>query len=340
MTGDYLVADLPSTAGPDSSTQPQLTLHAVSYRHGTWHDIDTLAEREAASPKALEDLKRGGLRRFSVLNRPVRADYVECVGETLKKGCVDPADVDAVVFFSTTFSEAEQDDVAELCRDLGMRHALPLGAFLGECTNFSSAILVAAALLGSLGRGTVVLLGADAIGDGDTPRLLDRNVSVFSDAIVSCVLQTEPANEGYVVEKLSHRFDSELVGLDADRDFIQLIDLFAKAMGHACDDVYASTGHGPEDFDHLVLPNLGISALKNYAAIARIPFARVETANIGRFGHCFAYDQLIKLDTLVVDGAVRHGERLLVVGAGANYLFSAMALRRHAPDAGAIGAST
>lgn len=338
MTAEHVVAGVASRAHPESSAPSTLTLRAISFRHGTWHDIDTLADSEAATPKTLEDLKRGGLRRFSVLRQPLRNDYVECVDETLKKGGIDPADVDAVVYFSTTFSEAEQDDIPGLCRSLGMRNALPLGTFLGECTNFSSAILVASTLIGSLGFRTVILLGADAIGDSHTPRLLDRNVSVFSDAIVSCAMQSGEAKEGYIVEKLSHRFDSELVGLDADADFITLIDLFSKAMGHVCDDVYASTRHGPEEFEHLVLPNLSISALRNYAAIARIPFARVETDNIGRFGHCFAYDQLIKLDTMAVDGAVKHDQMLLVVGAGGNYLFSAMALRRHAPGAEAISA--
>ncbi len=340
MTGEQMLAGAAPASDPEPSARSALTLHSVSYRHGTWHDIDTLAESEAAPRKALEDLRRGGLRRFSVLSGSLRNDYIECAGETLKKGGIDPADVDAVVHFSTSFSEADQDDIPELCRSLGMRNALPLGTFLGECTNFSSAILVASSLISSLGLHTVVLLGADAIGESQTRRLLDRNVSVFSDAIVSCVLQAGGAKEGYLVEKLSHRFDSELVGLDADADLITLIDLFAKAMGHVCDDVYASTGHGPEEFDHLVLPNLSISALKNYAAIARIPFARVETDNIGRFGHCFAYDQIIKLDTLAVDGAVSHDEKLLVVGAGGNYLFSAMALRRHSPQAGFIGGST
>lgn len=317
-----------------------LTLRAVAYRHGIWHDIDTLADSEAVPPQTLIELKRGGLRRFSVLNGSLRKVYVECVDETLKKGGIESADVDAVVFFSTSFLVAEQDDIPELCRSLGMRNALPLGIFLGECTNFSSALLVASSLIESLGLQTVVVLGGDAIGESGTPRLLDRNVSVFSDAIVSCVLQSGVPKDGYVVEQLAHRFDSELVGLNADADFMTLIDLFAKAMGHVCDDVYASTGHRPQDFDHLVVPNLSISALKNYAAIARIPFARVETDSIGRFGHCFAQDQLIKLDTLVTDGVVKHGEKLLVVGAGGNYLFSAMALRRHSPDLGTIGAST
>ena len=315
----------------DRPRPPAATLRAVAYRHGAWSDLEALAGTEGVTPASLQDLQRGGLRRYSVLEGGLREVYVDCVGETLARAAIDPADVDAVVYFSTSLSHAEEHDVAQVCRALGMRHALPFSSFLGECTNYSSALTVALSLIGTLGVRTVVLIGADSVGGTPVSRVLERNVSVFSDAVTSCVVQAGDVGDGYLIEGVSHRFDAELVGLTAEDDLLALLDRFAAAMGWVCADVRATSGWGSADVDHLVLPNLGVSALRNYAAVARVPFARVPTGNIGRFGHCFACDQLITLETLVDEDAVAPGDRVMVLGVGGNYLFSALALRRLGP---------
>ena len=80
----------------------------------------------------------------------------------------------------------------------------------------------------------------------------------------------------------------------------------------------------------LVLANLGVPVLRNYASVARLPFASVCTDNLARFGHCFGYDQLITLDALA--GSAEPGDRLLALGVGADYLFSAVTLTRTGPE--------
>lgn len=310
-------------------------LRGVSVRYGQWQDIDVLLQGDRVTPEGLAALKNGGLRRYSDIQVPVGSLYAEVLRETLDKTGVDPADVDAVVYFSSSFDAyQEQDDLAAACHDAGLTRAVPLGVFLGECTNYSSALLVASGLVDAHGFRTVMLLGADSMDEfrPGADRILGGNVAVFSDTVLSCLLDTG-GGPGFVLERVAHRFDSELVGLDSQRDLVKFIDRFAGALGGVCQDLYGATGLGPEDFRHLVLPNMALGVLKNYADVARISFDKAYTGNVGTLGHCWAYDQLITLDTLRADGAVQDGDRLLALGVGNDFLFSATALRWSGPPA-------
>jgi 3-oxoacyl-[acyl-carrier-protein] synthase-3 len=305
-----------------------VVLDGVSYRHGTWRDVAELVTAGLASPAQVESLTKGGLRRYSVIDEPVRRLYAECVSESLERAAVKATDVEAAILFSSTFSAYDDHaDIIELCHTLGMRNAMPLGLFLGQCTNFSQALMVAAALIRGQGLRSVLLVGSDALDESRGDRVLDGNRSVFSDTVVSCVVGGE-LSAGYALEHVDHATEPELCALDPQRNFLKIVDLFAKMLEGLCARTYATCGHGPADFSALVLANLTVPVLKNYAMAAGMKFARVPTANIGRFGHCFAYDQLITLGTLADEGNVHSGDLLHLLGVGANYLFSSTVVRR------------
>lgn len=306
----------------------RVVLGGVSYRHGTWHEVAELAGAGPVGQAQAAALLQGGLRRYSVLDGPVRRWYPECVAQSLEKAAVKATDVEAVLLFSSTFSAYDDHaDIIDLCHCLGMRNAVPLGLFLGQCTNFSQALMVAAALIGRQGLRSVVLVGSDALDENRASRVLDGNVSIFSDTVMSCVVGSE-LSDGYQLERVDHASEPELSTLDPRRDFLRIIDLFAGTMEGLCARTYAGCGRSAEDFSHLVLANLAVPVLKNYARVAGTAFTRVPTANIGRYGHCFAYDQLITLDTLADEADVHTGDALHILGVGGNYLFSSTVVRR------------
>lgn len=305
-----------------------VVLGGVSYRHGTWHQVADLALDGPTGPDQIRALTQGGLSRFSVLDEPVRTYYPGCVGESLDKVELSGADVDAVLFISSTFSTYDNHaDVVELCRQLGLTRALPLGLFLGQCSNFSYALMLARSLIDSQGMRTVLLLGADSLDESLGSRVLPANASVFSDTVLSCVVSADLAH-GYRVEAVEHIVEPELSALDPAVDILKFMDLFILRLQELCGRTYSRTGHTPEEFRSLVLANLAIPVLRNYAAVARIPFSRVPTGGIERFGHCFAYDQLITLAELAEHGELDTGDLALVLGVGDNYLFSSTVARR------------
>jgi 3-oxoacyl-[acyl-carrier-protein] synthase-3 len=303
----------------------------ISYRHGTWHDLDHLTQLDPPpdglpiDPAAVATLAAGGLCRYSAIERPVHELFEGCVQQTLDASGVQPAEVDAVIFFSSTFSSyTDYDDVARLCAELGIRQALPMGMFLGQCTNYSSALLVAAALIDSHGFDNVLLVSADALDERRASRVLARTIAVFSDTVASCLVsRSARADRGYRVEHITHRFEPGLVNLDPETNLLKFVTLFSGALDRVCADLYVTLGCSGKDFSRLVLANFTIPTLKNFAMAAGIPVGRMYTENLARFGHCFAADQLIALDTLSGSGVLRAGDRLLALGVGGNYLFSA-----------------
>jgi len=296
-------------------------LDAVAHRHGEWRGLDRLRTGGLADAAVVAKLAAGGLERYSVLTEHPRALYAGCVAETLDRAGVPAAEVDVVLFFSSTFAAYDDHaDVAELCARTGMSRALPMGLFLAQCTNFSYALLVGTALLSRPDVRTVLLLGADALDEARGPRVLDDGVSVFSDSVVSCLLRAEGGP--WAVDRVAHRFDAELVTIDPRRQIVKYLERFSGALGAVCAEA------GPGGVSRLVLANLGIPVLRNYASVARLPFAAVCTDNLARLGHCFGHDQLITLDGQT--GAADPGDRVLALGVGADYLFSAVTLTRTA----------
>lgn len=307
---------------------PAISLSAIRHRHGEWRTLEDLVDRGLATEQEITTLSGGGLTRYSVIEFPVRELFAECAGDSLTAVGVDPAIVDAVVFFSSTFSSYDDhDDLIDLCWTMGLIHALPIGLFEAQCSNFSYALMVATSLIHGQGMRTVLLLGADSLDESRARRLLPAAGSVFSDTVVSCVVSTE-IDSGYAIESVGHVVDPMLATLDPEKDIIKFIDLFATRLAQLCAETYARTDLHSEDFSHLVLANLIVPVLRNYAAVAGISFSRVPTENIARFGHCFAHDQLITLATLDKTGAMTQGQRALAIGIGANHLFSSTVLRK------------
>ncbi|MFF1508209.1 3-oxoacyl-[acyl-carrier-protein] synthase III C-terminal domain-containing protein [Streptomyces sp. NPDC058326] len=303
-------------------------LSGLSRRHGRWHDLEDLLGDGAVSAASVTALRRGGLTRYAVFDEPPRARYDDCLAETLDRTGLRPAEVDAVLFFSSTFSAYDDHaDLAALCARFGIRDAFPLGMFLGQCTNFSSALTVAQGLAATQGLDHVLLLGVDALDDRRAARVLPGDVSVFSDTVVTCLL-SRPRTDGYLVERVEHRYRPELHALHPQRDLLRYIDGFTDALGGVVDRLTKATGRAAGDHTKLVLANHARPVLRNFAATLGIPFDRVPTEGIGTLGHCFAYDQLITLSELAERGETTPGDALLAIGVGANYLYSATSFIR------------
>ncbi|MBX9422363.1 MULTISPECIES: 3-oxoacyl-[acyl-carrier-protein] synthase III C-terminal domain-containing protein [Streptomyces] len=303
-------------------------LSGLSRRHGHWHDLDRLTDDGAVSAASVAALRRGGLTRYAVFEEPPSTLYADCLAETLDRTGLPAADVDAVLFFSSTFSAYDDHaDLAALCARFGIRDAFPLGMFLGQCTNFSSALTVAQGLAATQGLDNVLLLGVDALDDGRAARVLPGDVSVFSDTLVTCLLSRQ-RTDGHLVERVEHCYRPELHALHPQRDLLRYIDGFTGALGDVVGRLTKSTGRAPEAYAKLVLAHHARPVLRNFAATLGIPFDRVPTEGIGTLGHCFAYDQLITLSELAERGETSDGDALLAIGVGANYLYSATSFIR------------
>lgn len=305
-----------------------MRLGGVSFRHGAWRDLKDLRDRGLATGAQVEQLRMGGLSRYSVIDGAGVPDlYAECVNESLIGLGLIPSDIDAVLFFSSTFSTYSNHEVLiQFCQREGLTQALPIGIFEAQCTNFSYALMIARGLIAADGMRHVLLLGSDVLDESQATRVITAGGSVFSDSVLSAVVGPD-LDQGFLVEHIGHVVEPSMAVLDPARETLRFLDTFAACLHRVCNQAFTSTGLRPEDIEYLVLANLAVPVLRNYAAVAGIPFDRVVTDNIPRFGHCFAHDQLITLETLVRSGVTSPGQRALVLGVGASHLFSAGVLR-------------
>lgn len=292
------------------------------YRHGDWRPVDSLPGPEA------EHLARFGLQRYSVIEGRARKYYPDCITAVLKRAEIEPEAVGGVIFFTSTFeSYADYDDLAEVCDHLGIVNALPIGLTLGQCTNFSTALLTARSLIETSEVDNVVLLGADVLDETRSGRVLGGRLSVFSD-VVAATLVSRSNHGGYRLGSIRHHYIPRMHAISPERDILGFLDGFSRGLGSVCSQVYEAEGTNADQIDWLVPANLNLSVLKNFAALAGVPMERTFTANVGTMGHGFACDQLIALRTLVDQESVAEGQRLLMIGIGGNYLFSAAALTK------------
>jgi 3-oxoacyl-[acyl-carrier-protein] synthase-3 len=301
---------------------------AISHVHGEWRPVEELASRPEANPDEIRYLANLGLVRYSVLDGPIRKHYPACVKATLQKAELAPAAVDAVLFFTSTFASYEEyDDLAQLSHELGFTNALPVGLFLGQCTNYSTALLMASGLISTHGFQNVLLLGGDRLDESRAPRVLGGRLSVFSDAVVSCLVSTRDRG-GYELGAIRHHYLPHMYKVDPAREILPYINGFSDGLRTACNKLYQAMEVSGSAFTWMIPANLNLSVLKNFAALAGVQVDRMYKANVARYGHSFAYDQLISLDTLAAEGAVHRGDRLLLVGVGGDYLFSALSVTK------------
>jgi 3-oxoacyl-[acyl-carrier-protein] synthase-3 len=242
----------------------------------------------------------------------------------LEKARLVATDIDAIVFFSSTLDAYnEADDLARAAADLGLTNALPLGLTLGQCTNYSTALVVARGLIESSGLSTVLLLGSDRLDEGRASRVFAERISVYSDGVVSCIVTREPRT-GFQIGQIQHQFLPAISRLDARRDFLAFLQMFSTGMREASRKLCLKAGLTADAYTRLIPANLNISVLRNFAELVGVPFERMYTDNVGKYGHTFAYDQLISLETLLAEQRVESGQRFMLVGVGGNYLFSAL----------------
>lgn len=299
----------------------------IAYACGSLQPIDSIpALRE--KPADLTYLRKLGLRTYSVIGEKPRALLKAKAMETLAETGVQPKDVDAVIFFSTTFRfQDEHSDLALITHELGMSKALPFGMFLNQCSNYTQALLFAKQLAYCEGMKNMLILNADILDDSRFPRVMDARTSVYGDVVLTFMVSTNSIG-GYRIADLSHRYVAEMATLDAGRDIVRFITAYSDGFKSVCRDVYERTGTAPSEYKRLITANYNHSVLRNLALLAGMKEDSLYMENIPRFGHCFSADQLISLNCLERSGPIPKGSLFLLVAVGGFVIYSACALER------------
>jgi 3-oxoacyl-[acyl-carrier-protein] synthase-3 len=252
------------------------------------------------------------------------------------------ADVDLIVFGTTSHEDQAPNQASGLQQQLGARNAASMDVNTA-CTSFLYAFSTANALIRAGTVRTALVVGGEVIS-----RFMDwrnRNVAVlFGDGCAAVVLQATDREEGLLAEKLGCDVDGRdalvIQGMgcryaDLQRRYgdTQWIfdgqEIFKRAvtgMGKAAAAVLAARALGPDDIDLVIPHQANLRIIEAVAKRVDIPMERV-FVNVQRYGNMSAATVPVALVEALEEGRVRAGATLLLPAFGAGLTWCAHLVR-------------
>jgi len=255
---------------------------------------------------------------------------------------IDAAEVDLIVFGTTTFEDQGPNQASGLQQRLGASNAASMDVNTA-CTSFLYALSTANALIRIGSVRTALVIGGEVIS-----RFMDwrnRNVAVlFGDGCAAVVLQATEKEEGLLAEKLGCDVDGRdalviegMGGRYADLKRIYGVtqwvfegqEIFKRAvtgMGQAAAAVLAARGLVADNVDLVVPHQANLRIIEAVAKRAGIPMERVYV-NVHRYGNMSAATVPIALVEALEEGRVQPGATLLLPAFGAGLTWCAHLVR-------------
>jgi len=255
---------------------------------------------------------------------------------------LDPAELELIVFGTTSFQDQAPNQASGLQLQLGARRAAAMDVNTA-CTSFLYAWSTANALIR-----TGVVRNALVVGGEVISRFMDwsnRNVAVlFGDGCAAIVLQAADDETGLLGEKLGCDVDGRgslvIEGMGARyADFQRRVgvtswvfdgpEIFRRAVGgmsQASTEVLTKHGFLAQDVDLVVPHQANLRIIEAVAKRLEVPAERV-MVNVQRYGNMSAATVPVALVEALEQGRVRPGALLLMPAFGAGLTWCAHLVR-------------
>jgi len=263
---------------------PRYVLGEIEVDHAEIVDLRARAREFGMQPEP-ELWGWGTIRRTE---RTLEELAIESGSATLRDAGVDRSSIDALVLCSTRFPGGAENHggfVETIATGLGLDDVAFTGITLNRCTNLLAALQMTEALVASGRRRGVLVVTTDRIVDERTRM---EPFALFSDGAASCVVTAERgAGDGYELVSCADAQDTS--ALDWSHEI-------SPALSRRVNDaLLGSLAMTAQDVCGLMHPNLFKPLIVMKERQAGFAAAQMYTANIARFGHCFAADPLINL---------------------------------------------
>jgi len=211
----------------------------------------------------------------------------------------------------------------EVCRTLGLDHALSFTVTQQSCASALLAIDLAGRLLaGDPEPDALALVLTGEKGFTRDARLLP-GMSLFSEGASACLVSATGDRDRLLAYACSQRGEFDKAGSESTEAFLReywptLAEVIRRALEQAGMDLAEIA---------LVLPhNVNVVTWQRVCLLLEFPAERVLLDNVARNGHVFCTDAFANYQTAREHGRLRPGDRYLVaaVGAGDGATFAAM----------------
>jgi 3-oxoacyl-[acyl-carrier-protein] synthase-3 len=302
-------------------------LSGISYSLGEVHSLDMLRETEGVGAEVLTSLRARGLAHFCDDPRDAHHLCMESVVETLRKTGRAAASIDAIVVANSyaEWSLPEETALLSALHAAGFLRVPIVGVNFQGCSAGNTALKIAGGLVAPPSDTKHVLVVVFGKRKKTTSRLTpDANI-LFSDGAVSCLV----SSEGGTFEMLAARTMTN-TGLAATQwgpgNFLKCFQAGTEEIRAITRDVYRDAGITANDVRMLFGTNGSSVYLNVIGAMAGIPMSRVYQADMAKFGHLHACDNLIGLENFGREHPPVAGEHYLLVS-WTPHVFGASVLR-------------
>jgi len=284
-------------------------------------------------------------RRMAEPGTPVSEIALPAAQQAMEAAGIGPADVDAIVFGTSTPDSISPASACMLQKSLAAPSA---GAFdiISGCSGFLVALDLGRAMVAARQYENVLAVGADVMTSVVNP--LQRDVCViFGDGAGAAIVQPATDEQGAILHSvIRSQGDNEIMYVKAggsrhpasaetvanDEHYFQMagrrVYVFAvKTIESLVHELLAETEYEISDIDWFVPHQMNELILKT-AFVERlgVPWERV-VVNLERYGNTTAGTIPIALDEAVRDGRIQRGQLICMVVVGAGLTWGATLAR-------------
>ena len=197
---------------------------------------------------------------------------------------------------------------SRLQAEFNLTRATVIGLSQQACTGLLGSLRLARLLLGGEPEvGRVLCLTADRFPEG---ALYEQSYNLISDGAVACVVSNEPAAFRLVA---CHAITNGAMARASDDETVGSFFNYTHRM---IQETLARAELGIADISWMVPQNMNIKAWQILSRLLSFPADRVYHRTLSDIGHLISGDNLVNLKHLDDSGAIRAGERVLLVMAG------------------------
>lgn len=252
--------------------------------------------------KSLLFLKTMGFKQFKRTDRSLGELASDAIQKSLTLSNISPEKIDIVIYACTTFGEQTGDeidkDVAKCLIRCGLEAAYPIGIFVTQCNGFFTALKVAQSLLKDDEVKNLLIVTVDKV---LSERTRFKNLAVNSDAAACCILSKDDDYSGNFqfkgVSCLARATEDDLIHPET-KEFNQLLHSeYVSGIKRVCKAAQDKSGIRIQDCDVVISHNFSYSALRQIAEYIDVSYEKMFLDNIAKFGHAYACDSLINLES-------------------------------------------
>lgn len=302
------------------------SISGIGHTLGTSYPIEH-ASLKTSDDERLELLRRDGFDKYQLTDENIVELMTQSMRETIEGSRLDPLDIDAVMFSTESFWDAEipgflavlpeyrriRDGLLSNMQLLGLRSAYPYANWLSSCANLGPAIALARGLVESHHHERVMVV----LGDKQYPdagALMENGAAVFSDVAASCIIDKRAF--GLRIEHVITHAATGLAAMRTSGDAASFVLETSRAVRALARKFRMRTGRGADTYGVVLTNNYHIHSLKIILDGLGISSEKVFRESRADLAHGHASDTLIGLKRLVEHDSLGDQDEVLLLMTG------------------------